>query len=147
MFPGVKSGVFDGLDIKKLIKDDEFLDLMNELELPTWISFVDVVKNFLGNHRAKNYKELKSLQDISANISIKAHFLLNHLDKFSENCSDMSDEQEERFHQNIKTMEEGYQGWWDKWMMSDYSSIQRDLNNIEHGRQLRKRKFLPLFLC
>ena len=46
---------------------------MNDLELRAWTSFVDVVKNFLGNHRAENYNELvekllKILQDIDANI-------------------------------------------------------------------------------
>ena len=42
---------------------------MNDLELHTWTSFVDVVKNFLGNCWAENDKVvveklLKSLQDI-----------------------------------------------------------------------------------
>ena len=64
---------------------------MNDLELCAWTSFVDMVKNFLGNHWAKNYKEfveklLISLQDIGANICIKVHFLHNHLDKFLDNC-------------------------------------------------------------
>ena len=39
-----------------------------------------MVKNFLGNRRAENYKEFveklwKCLQDIGANMSIKVHFL------------------------------------------------------------------------
>ena len=59
---------------------------MNDLELPVWKLFVDVVKNFLGNHWAENYKELiekmlKSLQGTSANMGIKVYFLNNHLDK------------------------------------------------------------------
>ena len=40
-------------------------------------------------------KLLKSLQDIGANMSIKVHFLHSHLDKFLDNCSDVSDEQGE----------------------------------------------------
>ena len=87
---------------------------MNDLELHAWTSFVDMLKNFLCNCQAKNYKEfaeklLKSLQDIDANMSIKVHFLCIHQDKFPNNCSDMSDEQGERFHQDIKTMEERFQ--------------------------------------
>ena len=31
---------------------------MNDFELHAWTSFADVVKNFLGNRRAENYKEL-----------------------------------------------------------------------------------------
>ena len=89
----------------------------------------------LGNRRTENYKALieklmKSLQDISANMSIKVHFLHSHLDKFLVNCGEESDEQGERFHQDIKTMDFCW-------------SIKRDLNNIEHNRQSRKRKFLP----
>ena len=41
-------------------------------------------------------------------MSIKVYFLLSHLDKFLDNCSDVSDEQGEWFHQDIKTMEERY---------------------------------------
>ena len=48
----------------------------------------------------------------------------------------MSDEQGERFPQNIKTMEEHYQGRWDNQMMADYCwSIKGDLNSIEHDNQ------------
>ena len=40
-------------------------------------------------------------------MNIKAHFLHSYLDKFPDNCGDVSDEQE-RFHQDIKTMKERY---------------------------------------
>ena len=53
-----------------------------------------MVKNFLGNHRVENYKELvkkllKSLQEIGANMSIGAHFLHSNLDKILDNCGDV----------------------------------------------------------
>ena len=83
-------------------------------------------------------KLVKSLQDMGANMSFKVHFLHRHLDKFPDNCGYVSNEQGERFHQDIKTMEEYYQGRWHKWMMADYCwRIKRDLNNIEHDRQKR----------
>ena len=89
------------------------------MELHAWTSFVDVVKNFLGNRRTENYNELvekllKSLQDIGANMSMKVHFLHSQLDKLSDNYGNVSNEQGERFRQDIKTMEERYQGRWDK---------------------------------
>ena len=107
------------MNIRKLIKDDEFINSMNYLELHTWTSFVDVVKNFLDNRQAKNYKNfmeklLKSLQDKGTNMNIKVHFLLSHLDKFLDNSDNVSNEQREWFHQDIKTMKECYQRWWDK---------------------------------
>ena len=102
-----------------------------------------MVKNFLGNCWTKNYKELaekllKSLQNIDANVSINVHFLHSRLDKYPVNCGYMSDEQGERFHQDIKTMEKRYQGRWNKWMMADYYwSLKRDLktSNITDNQE------------
>ena len=51
-------------------------------------------------------------------MSIKFHFLFSHLDTFPDNMGDVSDEQGERFHQDIKEMEERYQGRWDADMMA-----------------------------
>ena len=53
-------------------------------------------------------------------MSIKVHFLHCHIDKFPDNCDDVSDEQGEQFHQDIKTMEECYEGWETNKMMADY---------------------------
>ena len=84
------------------------------------------MKNFFSNRWTENFKELvekllKNLQDVGVNMSIKVHFLHKHLDKFLDNCGEVSDEQGERFHQDIKTMEERYQGRWEKRMIADYS--------------------------
>ena len=49
---------------------------------------------------------LDNYHEVGANMSIKVHFLDSHLDRFPENCGDVSDEQEKRFHQDIKIMEE-----------------------------------------
>ena len=45
---------------------------MNDLELHAWTSFVDMVKDLIGNCWVENYKELmkkllKNLQDIGSN--------------------------------------------------------------------------------
>ena len=119
-FPGLtieklKAGVFDGPDIRKLIKDENFVTSMNQLQSKTWRSFVAVTQNFLGNKRSDDYvalveNMLNNYRDIGANMSIKVHFLHSHLDRFPENCGEVSDEQGERFHQDIKEMEERYQG-------------------------------------
>ena len=75
-------------------------------------------------------------------MSVKVHFLHSHLDKFPENLGDVSDEQGERFHQDLKVMEDRYQGRWDTHMMADYCwSIKR--NQItSYTRKSYKRKFL-----
>ena len=44
--------------ILRNLKDADFVNSMDDLEKRTWYSFADVVKNFLGNNRAVNYREL-----------------------------------------------------------------------------------------
>lgn len=53
-------------------------------------------------------------------MSIKLHYLHSHLDRFSDNMGDVSDEHGERFHQQIATMEKRYSGRWTEAMMGDY---------------------------
>lgn len=53
-------------------------------------------------------------------MSLKIHFLDSHLDFFPENLGALSDEHGERFHQQLKSMERRYQGFWDERMMGDY---------------------------
>ena len=99
----LKARIFDGPQIRQLMRDQKFCDSMNEVELAAWLSFAEVVKNFLGNYRAVNYKEtvnnmLGNFTILGINMSIKVHFLHSHLDRFPENLGDVSDEQGERFH-------------------------------------------------
>ena len=127
-FPGLgieklKAGIFDGPDIQKLMQCKSFILSMNPLESNAWRGFVEVIQNFLGNRRAANFEEviqkmLDTYQRLGANMSIKVHFLHNHIERFPANCGDVSDEQGEHFHQDIKEMETRYQGRWDAGMMA-----------------------------
>ena len=77
-FPGLtieklKAGIFNGPQIRKLINDHEFPSSMSKEEFYTWDAFVKVVKNFFGNKKASNYKELEanllsSFEDIGATV-------------------------------------------------------------------------------
>ena len=170
VFPGLseekkKAGIFDGPQIRMLMKDSDFTSHMNSNELTAWNSFKDVVKNFLGNHKAPNYRELvrkmlSAFGKLGANMSIKVHFLFSHLDRFPDNLGDYSEEQGERFHQDIKTMEKRYQGRWDEHMTADYCwNLLRDCPKVSHKRKSYKRQlfstnqvivlillyFIPLF--
>ena len=68
-------------------------------------------------------------------MSIKVHFLHSHLDKFLDNCGDVSDEQGDQFHQYIKTlgmllrmlgqMKDG-------WLLLDYQKGQIILNMTDN---------------
>ena len=114
-FEKIKAGVFDGPQIRTLIRDEEFSRKMDKEERAAWLSFVAVTKNFLGNKKAENYEHLVqrmllAFRKIGCNMSVKIHFLNSHLDKFPENLGSVSDEQGEHFHQDLKMMEDRYRG-------------------------------------
>ncbi|KAI6651423.1 hypothetical protein LOD99_5230 [Oopsacas minuta] len=143
-----KAGIFEGPQIRKLLRDNSFKDSMNEEEKRAWQAFSNVVSNFLGNKKASNHKELvtelvDSNPALGYNMSIKNHYLRDHLDRFPDNLGDMSEEQGEQFHQDIKVMEQRYQGRWDTDMMAEYCwCLKRYCPNEQHSRKSTKRKFL-----
>ena len=53
---------------------------------------------------------LQNFQAFGAKMNIKLHYLFSH---FPENLGDVSEKQRKRFHQDIRTMEERYQGYLD----------------------------------
>ena len=84
-FKKIRVGVFDGPEILILIRD-QFVAKTTALERAAWLSFVAVVQNFLGNNKVENYSEfmnrmLHVFRDLGCNVSIKLHFLNNHLDQ------------------------------------------------------------------
>ena len=129
-FPGlsydkVKIGVFDGSQIRTLVRDQAFFQARNDKEKATWWSFVDVKKNFLGNKKAENYDNLvgnmlSAFYYLGCKMSIKVHFLFSDLDKFSDNLEVVIEEQGGRFHQDLMAVKERYQGRWDYRMSADY---------------------------
>ena len=145
----VKAGIFDGPQIRHLLKDQEFISTMKREELRAWKAFSDVVKNFLGNIKSQNFKELvetllQAFRNLQCNMSVKVHFLHSHLDYFPENLGAFSEEQGERFHQDIKVIEKRYQGRWNISMIADYCwSLMRENSEFEHSRQSKRRKLLP----
>ena len=107
----IKAEVLDGPQIRTLVRDYAFVQAMNDKEKAVWLSFVDVMKNFLGNKKAGNHEDLvgnmlSAFHHIGCKMSIKVHFLFSHLDKFPDNLGTVSDEQGERFHQDLMAVEE-----------------------------------------
>ena len=78
-------------------------------------------------------------------MSVKVQFLHSHLDFFPSNLGAVSEEQGEKIHQDIKTMEKRYQGQWDCSMMADYCWLsKRDCHQCDKpGRKTTKRQFMP----
>ena len=110
----IKAGVFDGSQIRTLVRDQAFVQAINDKEKAAWLSFVDVMKNFLGNKKTGNHEDLvgnmlSAFYDLGCKMSIKVHFLFSHLDEFPENLGAVIDEQRERFYQDLMAVEERYQ--------------------------------------
>ena len=81
----MKEGIFIGPQIRDLIKDEYFDKFLQGDEKAVWDSFKFVIKVYLGNRRAQNYKDLvnnvlQSYQKLGCNMSLKIHFLHSHLD-------------------------------------------------------------------
>ena len=120
---------------------------MTAIEARAWVAFTNVVQGFLVNKKDDNCKEIVdelflSLRGLGCRMSIKLHCLHSHLDKFPDDLEDVNEEQGERFHQDIKVMEDRYQGRWDSHMMSDYCwSLMGANPDALHKRVSSKRKF------
>ena len=80
-----------------------------------------------------------SFQKLKCSMSLTLHFMDSHVEYLSEHFEDCSEEQGERFHQDIKVMEQRYQGRWDENMMADDCwMLKRDASQKES----MKRKML-----
>ena len=124
------------------MRDQAFVRAINDKEKAAWLSFVDMMKNFLGNKKAGNHENLvgnmlSAFHDLGCKMSIKVHFLFSYLDKFPDNLGAVSKEQRKRFHQDLMTVER-YQGRWDRRMLADYCwSIKRDSRNNVQAQELK----------
>ncbi|UYV64906.1 hypothetical protein LAZ67_3002365 [Cordylochernes scorpioides] len=102
---------------------------------------------------ASRLKEMSKLEDdvnvtfyrtgetLGVNMSIKVHYLHSYLDKFPDNLGAYSDEHGERFYQDMKVMEERYQGVWDCHMMAHYC-WNLSLPEYTYKRKSKRLKFM-----
>ncbi|KAI6656199.1 hypothetical protein LOD99_1537 [Oopsacas minuta] len=67
-----------------------------------------------------------------------------HLEGFPENPGELSEEQSERFHQDIRTMEEQYQGRRDAhmWLITAGALCVIAPKNLTRGIRIRERSFM-----
>jgi hypothetical protein len=136
----LRAGIFIGPQIRAILSDSDFEMSLTQNERRAWVSFRLVVDNFLGSNKATSYKNmvnnlLKNYKRMGCRMSIKMHFLHSHLDFFPDNLGDVSDEHGERFHQDIATMEQRYQGRMNASMLGDYCwFLVRETNN-QYNRQ------------
>ncbi|GBO23339.1 hypothetical protein AVEN_83312-1 [Araneus ventricosus] len=85
---------------------------------------------------------IKNFKILGCSRSLKVQLLDSHLDYFSENLGAVSEEQGERFHEDIKEMERLYQEKWNVSMIAHYCwMLQRDYPCKDHKRKSGKRTF------
>lgn len=85
---------------------------------------------------------ITSLKKVDVNMSLKIHFLADHLETFPPNCSDYSDEMGEKFHQILKPFEANYSAKSYINMLGHYCwSICRDEEPETKRRKVNKATF------
>lgn len=118
IFPGksdakILGGIFDGPDLRKLLKSISFLSSLTSAQSKAWKAFKDLCSNFFGNVKSPKSalmvrKMLRHFREIGVKVSPKLHLLVVHLNEFPENLGDVSDEHGERAHQQMKYMEKRF---------------------------------------
>lgn len=153
-----KAGVYNGPQIRQLFADKsipKILQAKNGESTDQSIAFERLQKvcsGFLGNKREENFQQLVddlmvSYEKLEINITIKMHSLICHPDKFKENCGAYSDEQGERFHQDIKRNEENYAGKSVASALGRYCwTLVREEDPAAHKRQVDNSKKTKYFL-
>lgn len=95
----MKAGFLDGPPIRQLHKNEGFIGtMMSEIEKVAWMTFKNLVRDFLGN--AQSYPG--SIQQLLESFKL------------------LGDELGERFHQDLTVMEARHQGTLNVHMMADY---------------------------
>ena len=129
----VRKGIFIGVQVRSILGDVQFEELLNPLKKAAWQSFRNICFNFFGNKKSENYRDIvgnliKSHQSLGCKMSLKIYFLHSHVDFFPDNLGAVSDDHGERFHQKISTMEKRYQGKLTAAMLVDYYlTLKRDI--------------------
>ena len=131
-----------------------FASFLEPKQLSAWVKFQAVCDYFLGNELALNYRDLvddmlKAFKNMGISMSLKMHFLNSHLDRLTEHgyvLGRVSDEQGERFHQEIALMERHFSGSGacHSSMMGDYCwSKCSDEEQGKHARKTKQVRFGP----
>ena len=75
----LKAGIFDGPQVRELMKDSTFDDTLSATELSAGGSLKSAITNFLGKNLCEEYEKevdelLKNFQKLGARMLVKMHF-------------------------------------------------------------------------
>ena len=110
-----KEWIFVSPQIRTMIKYKQFENSMTTAEKDGWNALKDMIEYFLGNNKHPDYTDLfnkmvAEFRDLGCNMNIKLYFLFSYLSEFPENLGTVSEDQGERFHQDIRETECRFQG-------------------------------------
>ena len=105
----------------QLMADKYFETPMDRNGLAAWHAFRGVCSGVLGKHPECQCKRFVDdlIRSYQVNMPLKQHFLHSHRSFFPENA-DVSDEDREKFHQDIAMMVNRYKGKWSCAMLADF---------------------------
>jgi hypothetical protein len=127
--------------------DLDFQSILSDTEKAAWNALNSVCTNFLGNHKAENYREvvsemLECVHIVKCSISPKLHFLESYPDFFPQNLGEVRDEHGERFHQDIYIMGKWFMGRQKCGMLAEYCwSIVRETPESGYKRKRSRKMF------
>lgn len=80
-----------------MIADEAFIALLTHAQKKAWKCIIEVIQKFLGNERAENYVDIVknmivAIKEIGVNMSLKIHFLNDHLNCFPNNLGNFKNE-------------------------------------------------------
>lgn len=98
--------------IRHVMNDHQFADLLVGIENIVWKSLKNAVDNFLGNNRAQIHlvdNIPKAYRTMKCNMVLNIHSLRTHLHFSPPNVGAVSDEYSQKFHKEV--------AWWNfgKW--------------------------------
>ncbi|XP_031637078.1 uncharacterized protein LOC116349672 [Contarinia nasturtii] len=111
----ITEGVLNGPDIRKLLKDERFVECLSRHQAIAWDSIKAVLNDVLGNNRTENYRVLlddmmDSFKQLDVHMSLKIHVLHAHYEFLDMQKPTESDEPGEWFHQTIMEFENRFAG-------------------------------------
>jgi hypothetical protein len=114
----MKEGTFLGRQTRSILEDEAFVERRTDSKRAAWESFKWVCANFLCSNKSTDFSDgfqklLNACKEMGCRMSCKCHFSYSRLYLFPENLGEDSDEQGERFHQDMKSTEHRsrFLGW------------------------------------
>lgn len=122
----IQNGVYTGPEIRKLLKDNDFISTMTTTEELCWKSFSNLCQNVLGNNVSCDWSNIvdefiQSMKNMGCTrMSNKMHLLYKHKKQYEKHLGKFSDEHGERLHKEMEIIETRYRPQLNREMLSDY---------------------------